>query len=117
MDNRKKQLDDQLLGGLGDENAQQSVALNLANRLGMHIIQKSMRATREALEKEKEQLESIQIDLGVNMMSGNVLREKVNYEFNTSKEFQKTIELLAGMRPEHRSEKLCGSLLKIVEEI
>ena len=75
-----------------------------------------MRATREALEKEKEQLESIQIDLGVNMMTGNVLREKVNYEFNT-KDFQKTIELLATMRSEHRSEKLCGSLMRIVAEV
>jgi hypothetical protein len=49
-------------------------------------------------------------------MSGNVLREKVSYEFSKLS-FQKTVELLATMKPEHRTAKQCKELLKIVNSV
>ena len=104
------------MGGKGKPVAAHSSILNIANKIGMQIIQKSMRATREALEKEKDQLESIQIDLGVDMMTGNVLREKVGYEM-PHKEFEKTCEVLWNVKGSHRGEKQVSAVLKLLDEI
>lgn len=82
----------------------------------MGIIQKSIRATKEALEKEKKQLESIQIDLGVNMMTGNVLRDRVSYEF-VKKDLQKVIDLLFDTLPEHRTIRQCRELIELIKMI
>ena len=87
------ELDRHLMGGEESKGTEHAFIFNVANRIGMKIVEKSMRATREALEKEKAQLESIQHDLGVDMMTGNVLREKNSYEL-PQKEFEKTCEAL-----------------------
>ena len=68
--------------------------MTLAQRIGLQTFKKSLRAQQTDLNKEKHQLESIQIDLGVDLMTGNLLREKVNHEFTSKKEFGKTIEIL-----------------------
>ena len=47
----------------------------LAEKIVMAVIKKSCRATKEALLKEKKQIFSIQIDLGVNMMTGTLIRD------------------------------------------
>ena len=68
----------------------------------MAQLKKSMRAQDVHLQKEKHQLESIQIDLGVDLMSGGMLRDKVPHSFHTKKDLERTIEMLASTLPEHR---------------
>ena len=55
--------------------------MSLAARIGLTSLKKSLRAQQSFLEKEKHQLESINIDLGVDLMTGNILREKVAEQF------------------------------------
>ena len=49
-------------------------------------------------------------------MTGNVLRERVSYEF-VNKELQQVIELLAMYKPEHRGLKQCRQLMNIIKMI
>ena len=91
----------------------------ITNKLNTGIVAKSLRASKEALEKKKNQLESIQIDLGVDMMTGNVLRDRVSYEM-AHKDLKHVIEMLITTeheKPDHRSSKSCIELVKIIKEI
>ena len=74
----------------------------LAAKLGLEMYKKSMRASREALEKKKKLIESIQIDLGVNMVTGTMIRDRVAYEM-THKNFEKAVELLSTMKSGDRT--------------
>ena len=78
------------------------------------IAEKSIYASKDALKKAVQHVEAIQIDLGVNMMTGNVLRERVSYEF-VNKELQQVIELLAMYKPEHRTPKQCRKLMMLIK--
>ena len=54
-----------------------AIGETLAQKITLMHVKKTFRAQMTELNREKHQLESIQIDLGVDMMSGNVVREKV----------------------------------------
>ena len=79
-----------------------SKGLSLAARIGLGAFKKSLRAHTTHLSKEKHQLEAIQKDLGVDLMTGNTLREKLPHEFHSKKDLEKTIETLVKLQPEHR---------------
>lgn len=80
----------------------------------MAQLKKSMRAQDVHLQKEKHQLEAIQIDLGVDLMSGSILRDKVPHSFHSKKDLEKTIEVLANTLPEHRGTNQLSDLRKII---
>ena len=94
-----------------------STKLSLAARIGLSTFKKSIRAQQSDLQKEKGQLKSIQIDLGVDLMTGNVLREKVSHTFVSKRDFQKTIEVLAQYTYEQRTTKQVEELSKIVRKM
>ena len=86
----------------------------LTAKLRMEMVKKQLRANRDRLKQEKHQIESIQMDMGVDILTGNVLREKVSYEFIQT-DLQKAIELLATTQPATRSAKSCVELSKIIK--
>lgn len=91
--------------------------MNLAGLVGMTALKKSLRAQQSHLKKEMHQLESIQIDLGVNLMTGNIIREKVNHEFTNMKLFEQTIETMNTYTAEQRGSKSVVELIKIVKQM
>lgn len=97
------------------ENKQSSKGLSLATRIGLGALKKSIRAQKAHLGKEKHQLEAIQRDLGVDLMTGNNLREKLPHEFHTKNDLEKTIETLVKLPPEHRGTRQVGELIKIIK--
>ena len=54
-----------------------AIGESLAQKIALMTVKKTFRAQMTELNREKHQLESIQIDLGVDMMNGNVVRERV----------------------------------------
>ena len=50
-------------------------------------------------------------------MTGNILRDKVSHEFTTSKDVERTIELLATMKSNQRTAKQVSELIKIVKQM
>ena len=95
----------------------ETTSLTLAQRIGLANFSKTVRAQQSDLEKEKWQVEAIQIDLGVDLMTGNILREKVPKLFSTQKDLEKNIEVLAQMAPEHRTHKQTISMIEIVKQM
>ena len=91
--------------------------MTFAQRIGVAAFKKAIRAQQSHLMKEKHQLESIQIDLGVDLMTGNVLREKVNHEFKNKKDFERTVETLANVPIEQRGSKQLQEAIKIVKKM
>ena len=71
-----------------------SKKMTLAQRIAGHSLKKSLRAQQSHLRKERHQLEAIQIDLGLDLMTGTLLRDKVPHEFNSFKAFESTVNLL-----------------------
>jgi len=49
-------------------------------------------------------------------MTGNVQRERVAHEL-TKQELQKTIEVLAKLKPEHRTLKQVADLVQIIKQM
>ena len=54
-----------------------AIGETLAQKITLMHVKKTFRAQMFELNREKHQLESIQIDLGVDMMNGNIVRDKV----------------------------------------
>ena len=48
-----------------------------AKTVAMQALKKSCRATKEMLQKEKDQIFTIQVDLGVSLMTGDPLRHPI----------------------------------------
>lgn len=95
-----------------------ALAQTLAEKIALMHVKKTFRAQMNELNREKHQLESIQTDLGIDMMTGNVVREKVQNLFHTKKDFERTVENLVNLTtPETRSFKQVIDLVKIIKQM
>ena len=88
---------------------------SLAKKLALTQLKKSVRAQKSDLLKEKHQLESIMIDLGVDLMTGNLLRSRVETDL-TFKQMETSI---CGMdtEPEKTSSNQVAALVQICKRV
>lgn len=80
-------------------------------------LKKQVRAKKSDLEKCRSQYQSIQFDLGVDLMTGNLMREKCNFDFKVKeKDLARSIECLRHA-PEQRSKNQLACLIKVIQQM
>ena len=62
-------------------------------------------------------MRSIQIDLGVDLMTGGLLREQVTHRFTSKKDYERTVDVLRSPEHEHKSRKQVSELITIVKQM